>query len=138
MTHAFRVRVPRSRMTVKVVVYDTVRDFKRRAGERSRRMMAFCAPVESGRCFAEIHIPKRYLSTSTIVHEAFHATCRFVERRGGMAIPITGQVSNMDPGGPESGEELTAIILDGLCGRIERQLHRRKLYPGVVYYADRG
>lgn len=128
-TTTFSVRVPNTRQSVKVVVYERVQDFKQRAGMRSRRVLAFCVSTDARRCVAEIHIPRRYLSIGTITHEAFHATCRYMERRGGLAIPITGNVTNMDPGEPESPEEHAAKVLDGLCTRISLQLYRRKLYP---------
>ena len=136
MTTSFSVRVPDSRLTIKVVVYDTVREFKAWAGERSRKVMALSvseAP-RPGRCLQEIHVPRKYLSdrvplSLVIGHEALHAACRYMERKGVLAIPIAGQVTNMDPGGPISPEEQTAMLIDSLVVRIHRQLARRKLYP---------
>lgn len=145
----FHVRPERrSRLAVRVEIFDTVgamrqlvRREDRRDGRRSRTrgLVGMCQGVTvriKGRktgLYAVVRIPKPHLTMSTITHEAFHATCRWAERRGLTAIPVDGSggPSNMTPRDGwiplGSVEERAATVHDELCRRMVIHLRRLKL-----------
>jgi hypothetical protein len=95
----FHVR-PRkgSWLSIRIEVFPTLGSFRaavRRMNrtygfkQHTRRLMGFCFGVErttlgghrTGLC-AVIQVPRSSLKTSTLTHEAFHATLRWAERKG--------------------------------------------------------
>ena len=139
-----------SRLSVQVEVYETADSMRRvvraearreRKPTRTRGLQGMCLGVtvlRRGRRtprFAILRIPKAHLTMSTITHEAFHATCRWAERRGHGAIPVDGSdgPTNMDGRArviaPLSLEERAATVHDALCRRIVIECRRRKLLP---------
>lgn len=148
----FRIRPERkSRLSLQVEIYPTVgamRRIVRAEGKRdnkpsrTRGLVGMCQGVTERRrgrrtgLFAIVRIPKQYLQMSTITHEAFHATCRWVERRGHRAIPVdhSDGPSNLVPRRGwvklSSLEERAATVHDEICRRLVIECRRRQLVEG--------
>lgn len=141
----FRIRPePRSRLSIQVEIFRTVGEFRafnreedRQYGQRVQRtrgLVGMCMGVTERRrqrktgLFAVIRLPRRHLTMSTITHEAFHATCRWAERRGILMIPTNNPDHDIWKRA-SSIEERCATVHDTICRKIVTQLNRHRLIP---------
>ena len=136
--HYFRVRPSRrSRLFVHVEVYRTVGDLRRAsdcdsrlAGKRfnARGMVGQCVAIEERRKrdhrllggFAIVRLAARYCGTTTITHEAFHATCRWAARKR-LTLDLSCSMTRAMIARPE---ERMATAHDALCRGIVHRLYR--------------
>ncbi len=134
----------RSRLSLRVEIYRTTTEFRAvtrgedlkysKRASRTRGLAAECLGVTERTkrtkrltgLFAIIRIPKPHLTTSTITHEAFHATMRWARRAGIQDVPT--DIPEKDRWKRNASiEERCAIIHGEICRKIVLQCYRFKL-----------
>lgn len=141
--HYFRIYAGPDRrgLFVHVEVYRTVGDLRRtvRADRhlkddgqpyRTRGLVGMCTGIVERRLltkrkcasFTVVRLAANACRTATIVHEMFHATCRWAERRGIASLPLANTPKPRGTKRYDCDEERMATVHDRLCRQLINRL----------------